>query len=114
MPKPVIPKPALNRINSIKDQSPFTLVDFDPLEVARQLTLMESNIFASIEHREFLDLSWMKEDKELKAPNLLRLIRWNNHVVNWQISEILIQKDVKVRATVIERIIMVAQVRYLY
>ncbi len=61
--------------------------------------------------RELLDLAWMKPDKEAKAPNLLRMTKWSNHVVNWMISEIVMVKDsAKARALIMEKAILIAQV----
>ncbi|RKO89150.1 ras guanine nucleotide exchange factor domain-containing protein [Blyttiomyces helicus] len=60
--------------------------------------------------REFLDLAWMKPDKELRAPNLMRMTRWSNHIVHWIVSEIVSVKDnLKARAAAFERIIMLGQ-----
>ncbi|KAI8929333.1 ras guanine nucleotide exchange factor domain-containing protein [Entophlyctis helioformis] len=86
------------------------LAELDPLEVARQLTLIEFELFAAIKAREFLDLAWMKDDKETKAPNIIRMVRWSNHVVHWLVTEIVSIKDnIRQRATMIEKILAIAQ-----
>ncbi|RKP01474.1 hypothetical protein CXG81DRAFT_11930 [Caulochytrium protostelioides] len=83
---------------------------FDPADVARQLTLMEYELFALVQPREFLNLAWMKPDKEERAPNLLRMTKWSNHVVHWLVSEIVAVRDGhKARAAVFERIVHLAQ-----
>ena len=62
--------------------------------------------------REFLDLAWMKDDKETRAPNIIRMVRWSNHVVHWLITEIVTIKDnIKLRAAMMEKIIALAQVQ---
>lgn len=53
--------------------------DLDPLEIARQLTLMESKIFNSIEPIEFLGKSWSSPNLE-KSPNIRQLIERANRV----------------------------------
>ncbi|KAI8999981.1 ras guanine nucleotide exchange factor domain-containing protein [Gaertneriomyces semiglobifer] len=84
--------------------------DLDPLELARQLTLVEFSLFYAISPREFLDLKWMKASKENDAPNILRMTRWSNHVVKWVVSEIVgVRDSVKARASVMERVILFAQ-----
>ncbi|KAJ3092462.1 hypothetical protein HK102_007086 [Quaeritorhiza haematococci] len=96
--------------DSVNEETRFKLSEVDPLEVARQLTLIEFELFGAIKPREFLDLGWMKPDKEIRAPNIMRMTRWSNHVVKWLISEIvLIKESTKMRAAVFEKIIMIAQ-----
>lgn len=87
------------------------LSDIDPLEAARQLTLIEFDLFRKINPREFVGLSWMKEDKETRAPNIIRMVRWSNHVIQWLVTEIVSLKDnLKQRALMMEKIISIAKV----
>lgn len=86
------------------------LVDLDPLEMARQLTLIEFDLFCKIKPREFVGLSWMKDDKEVRAPNIIKMVRWSNHVIQWLVTEIVSLKDnIKARASMMERIITIAK-----
>ncbi|KAI9199222.1 ras guanine nucleotide exchange factor domain-containing protein [Polychytrium aggregatum] len=88
----------------------WLFADFDPLEVARQITLIEFELFSAIKPREFLDLAWMKDDKEKLAPNIMKMARWSNHVVRWLITEIVTIKDQpKIRAAAYERVARVAK-----
>ncbi|KAJ3218223.1 hypothetical protein HDU67_006332 [Dinochytrium kinnereticum] len=88
----------------------FRLGDLEPLEIARQITLIESELFLSIQVREFLDLAWMKEDKEIRAPNITRMIQWSNHAIHWIVSEIVSVRDsMRMRAQMFEKFIQVAQ-----
>eukprot|EP00842_Homolaphlyctis_polyrhiza_P006865 jgi/Hompol1/768/HPOL_001368-RA len=57
----------------------------------------------------------MKDEKETLAPNIIRMVRWSNHVVHWLVTEIVIIKDnSKQRSAMIERIISIAQVEFLH
>ncbi|KAJ1546097.1 hypothetical protein HK405_007407, partial [Cladochytrium tenue] len=91
------------------------ILEFDPLELARQLTLIEADLFARVKGREFVGLAWTKEDKAERAPNLLRMNQWSNHVVHWLISELVAVRDtggsggVRLRAQVLERVIVFGQ-----
>jgi hypothetical protein len=69
------------RINEEKgDDYRIKLADLEPLEIARQLTLIEYELFTAIKPTEFLDQAWMKDDKEQRAPNICNMTRWSNHV----------------------------------
>ncbi|KAH6571143.1 hypothetical protein BASA62_004025 [Batrachochytrium salamandrivorans] len=85
------------------DETRLRLSELDPIEVARQLTLIEFELFQC--HQ-----TWMKDDKETRAPNIIRMVRWSNHVVHWLVTEIVSIKDnIKLRAATMERIIAIAQ-----
>lgn len=90
--------------------SPFVLLDFDAVEVARQLTLIDFQYYQGIEPREYLDSNWRKKDKHTLSPNIGKLVIWSTSVSNWIISEILNVKDIQTRALTIERIISIASV----
>ena len=95
-----IPKPIKNNINI------QSIIDIDPKELARQLTLLEFSLFSSIQSREFLDLGWMKDDKESRSPNIVKFTNWSNHVVGWLMTEILRHPDnIKRRVKSMESII---------
>lgn len=83
--------------------------DFHPVEVARQLTLVENALFRAVQPHELLDVNWNKKDKEQKSPNVLAMIRFSNHVISWMSSEIVSPEDVRERGIVLNRFIAVAQ-----
>ena len=56
------------------------LLKWSKAEVARQITLIEFNLFSEIQPLEFLNQSWSKRDKYLKSPNLTKLIQRTNEV----------------------------------
>ena len=58
----------------------FGLDDLDPVEIARQLTLIDYELFQRIRPSEFNNLAWTKKNKEVDAPNLIRMIRRFNDV----------------------------------
>lgn len=99
-PKPFIP---------MNLKSNLTILDLHPEEVARQMTILDSNLFRNIKPQEFLNLGWTKADKDLRSPGILSMIASFNHITYWISSEILSQPDVKTRALVITRFICVAQ-----
>ncbi len=51
------------------------------MEIARQLTLIQSEYFRAIHPSELVDASWMKDErKEKSSPNLLKLNRFETTV----------------------------------
>lgn len=63
--------------------SDLSFLDLLPEEVARQLTLIDFEIFKKIHPTEFVDKAWAGKQKETKAPNVLALIERFNKV--WDI-----------------------------
>lgn len=66
-----------------KDPSEFSLLTLHPLEIGRQLTIMQSEIFRAIRPSELVGTVWMKKDKEKLSPNALRMIRFSNRLTTW-------------------------------
>ncbi|KAJ3074393.1 hypothetical protein HDU98_011368 [Podochytrium sp. JEL0797] len=116
-PKAILPAPLLKRYSpegqaaqaAVKrpiDEIKLNILDIDPLELARQLTLMEAELFVQIKPRELLDMAWMKDNKELKSPNITKMVHWSNHVVQWLATEVLsVKESHKLRSQVFERVI---------
>lgn len=83
------------------------LFDFHPLELARQITLLEKSYLDSILPQELLNLAWTKKNKETLAPNVLSMIRFSNFLVDWMCTEIIKPNDALERAMVLNRFIYV-------
>eukprot|EP01112_Ceratiomyxa_fruticulosa_P003017 TRINITY_DN13423_c0_g1_i2.p1 TRINITY_DN13423_c0_g1~~TRINITY_DN13423_c0_g1_i2.p1 ORF type:complete len:698 (+),score=159.41 TRINITY_DN13423_c0_g1_i2:79-2172(+) len=102
---------------SWSDEAPSTIntrpeslfIDFDPTEVARQLTLIEEKIFKSIELKECLGQAWNKADKDELAPNIVTMIRRFNLVSTWVATEIVKAEILKDRATILTKFIAIAE-----
>lgn len=50
------------------------------IELARQLTLIDFEMFKKIPSEEYFSLGWMKESKEWSSPNIAQLISRSNTV----------------------------------
>lgn len=102
-PKPILPK-NLNKLQFLK-------IDFK--EIARQLTIMESSMFAKIQRSELLNKSWQKKDTSGgpgPAPHIRASIRYSNQVSNWVVALIIAESELKKRTQVIGHLINVASV----
>jgi hypothetical protein len=72
----------------------LTMANVPTLELARQLTLIEYDLYAAIPKREFLDLGWTKD----QSTAILKTIRWFNHVSRVVANDILSGETAKARA----------------
>jgi hypothetical protein len=99
--QPVLPK-SLKR---------FTLLDLDPLETARQLTLMEMNIFLKIQPIELMKQEWSKKNTTSLAVNVRAMTAMSTKITGWVICTILQEADVKRRANILKYFIKVGEVK---
>ena len=51
-----------------------------PVEIARQVTLLEFDLFRAIRPSELVGSPWMKENKHQTSPNLLKMINFSTVV----------------------------------
>lgn len=84
---------------------PITLLDIQPLELARQLTILEANLFVKIKPPEFLNKKWQKEDSESTAPNIGAVITTANKLAGLIQKTILGCKEVKGRAAMVKHLV---------
>lgn len=70
----------------------LSVFDFDPEEIARQLTLIDYSLFAKIKPAELLNQAWQKAKFRHRAINILRLVDRVNHLTLWVATTILSQK----------------------
>lgn len=85
-----------------------SVMDLNPTEVARQLTLADCEAFRRILPTEFLKQRWCKKNAALLARNLISMIERFNEVVAWAATEVLRGDTFESRAETICRLIDVA------
>lgn len=76
----------------------LSIFDFDPEEIARQLTIIDFSLFAKIKPAELLNQAWQKAKYRHRAGNILRLVERMNNLTLWVATTILSQRDVHERA----------------
>lgn len=108
MPPPLMTRSQMQLLKSWKSGGNMpSLMDFDPLEVARQLTLKDMKIFCSIMPDELLASEWMKKSGS-KAVNVRAMSTLSTDLSNLVADTILHHDDVKKRAGVIKQWIKIA------
>ncbi len=83
------------------------LLDFSSNSIAKELTMIEWEIFKEIAPREFLNKAWQRENNKLIAPNIIKMINRFNEVSYWVATEIL-TKNKKTQVKVIKKFIKIA------
>eukprot|EP01113_Clastostelium_recurvatum_P037509 TRINITY_DN5493_c1_g1_i4.p1 TRINITY_DN5493_c1_g1~~TRINITY_DN5493_c1_g1_i4.p1 ORF type:complete len:1171 (+),score=322.57 TRINITY_DN5493_c1_g1_i4:927-4439(+) len=87
----------------------ITVLDLDPKEVARQIALVEFDIYKAIHPKEFLSLSWQSKDKQVRSPNLLRMIQRFNQVSAWVVMSVMREVDLRRRTSVLARFVDICE-----
>jgi len=78
------------------------------LEWARQLTLIEFELFERISPAELLGQAWTKKNKEERAKHVLKLIEHSNNVAAWVASVVLSEANIEQRSDAFGHLVEVA------
>ncbi|KZV68790.1 ras GEF [Peniophora sp. CONT] len=81
------------------------LLEFDPLEVARQLTIIENNLFLKIKASECLTRS---REQKGASDNISAAIETSNKIAHWVADAVLDKEDARKRALIVKHFIQVA------
>jgi hypothetical protein len=84
--------------------------DIDPVELARQLTLMENNLFCRIRPNEMIGQEFKKKLGTSQAIHVKAMIQRSTQITSWVSATILHETDTKKRAHVLKYWIKVADV----
>ena len=108
LPQPLINKSQHNLLTSAKlGGSAPSILDFEPLEIARQLTIKQIGIFCSILPEELLASQWTKNNG-INAPNVKAMSSFSTDLSNLVAGTILQHQELKKRASVIKHWIKIA------
>lgn len=100
-PAPILPKVAVNG----KPKAQLELMDIDPVELARQITLIDYELFGQIRPSELLNQSWNKPKLKHRSPHVLEMIQRFNTLSRWLSGQILHTEALKDRIKVMQHII---------
>ncbi|XP_058846528.1 son of sevenless homolog 2-like [Acipenser ruthenus] len=104
------PPPVEWHISRSGQTDTFDLMTLHPIEIARQLTLLESDLYRAVQPSELVGSVWTKEDKELNSPNLLKMIRHTTNLTLWFEKCTVEAENCDERVAVFTRIIEILQV----
>ena len=98
------PPPIETHIKNPQDDWP-ELLTFHPIEIARQLTLIEFTYYKAVKPSELVDLAWISEDKDKRSPNLLRMVRHTTNFTRYLEKTILETDNTEERVAVMKRVL---------
>ena len=108
LPSPIITKSQIAALKNWKlGGGEISILDFEPLELARQFTIKKSQIFCSILPEELLATEWMKKSGSM-AVNVRAMSRLSTDLTNLVADCILQIEDIKKRATIIKQWVKIA------
>lgn len=84
-----------------------SLAKFHATELARQLTLVEHELFRAIEPPELLFANWKRDAKHNLAPHVCAVIDHFNRILRWATTEILSPPTAKLRRAALVKILQV-------
>ncbi|KAJ2992393.1 hypothetical protein NUW58_g2184 [Xylaria curta] len=84
-----------------------SILDFDSIELARQITLKQMSIFCAIKPEELLGSQWMKNGG-IDSPNVKAMSGFSNDLSNLVADTVLQHSEVKKRAAIIKQWIKIA------
>ena len=109
LPAPIISKNQLAALRTWKSGGTSVhILDFDPLELARQFTIKESRIFCSILPEELLAQEWTKKSGSV-AVNVRAMSTLSTDLSNLVADSILQLEDARKRAVIIKQWIKIAK-----
>lgn len=109
LPAPIITKSQTAALKAWKQGgAEVSILDFDPVELARQFTIKKSQIFCSILPEELLATEWMKKSGSM-AVNVRAMSRLSTDLTNLVADCVLQLEDPKKRAVIIKQWIKIAK-----
>ncbi|XP_055372277.1 protein son of sevenless [Condylostylus longicornis] len=93
-------------------ETKFNLLTLHPLELARQLTLLEFELYKNVKPSELVGSPYAKNDKQLNSPNVLKIMKHSTDVSRWIEKSIVEAENFEERVAILTRAIEVMYVMF--
>eukprot|EP00761_Pharyngomonas_kirbyi_P009972 gb/GECH01009990.1/.p1 GENE.gb/GECH01009990.1/~~gb/GECH01009990.1/.p1 ORF type:complete len:854 (+),score=250.42 gb/GECH01009990.1/:1-2562(+) len=100
-PDPIVPKGIFT--------SKLDIFDIDELEIARQLTIVEHDLFREIQPSELLNQAWNKPKIRHRSPHVYQMIQRFNKVSEWVSTQIVTPRYIRERKARMLKFIKIAE-----
>eukprot|EP01132_Coremiostelium_polycephalum_P002360 gene2360-2911_t len=98
------------RMMSVRKPQFTDILNIPADEIAKQLTLIEFDIYSKIQTNEFINQAWAKEKTRHLAPNIRAAIDRFNLVTKWVCTIILKEEKIRTRTKIVSKILKIAKI----